>query len=283
MAVGTLFWLASENASLLSDLPIKGSDWKHVVKLFLVAQRFSVDASRISPKLELMLSELRTRVIERFETIYLNKGTVIGNHVNSALKGRRPNQTLAIMLGSFLDPALTVRFPQHPAFGGLVTVEKIELLHRGLMCGENPTDATVQSYAAQFAAPLSLTRMSNGAYELDVESDECATSPVMVAIRKLIESSPQGVVPLAEALHLMRRPPFGLQRPIQRLLLSALVAGWQVELTNSAAHGCVDSGKSGNGPAFGSIHAIAPNGNDHLFNRAPQRMVQSSACRKRMV
>ena len=223
---GVLVWSATEAT---------GSDWKYIVKLFLIAQRFSVDGSRVSPRLELLLGDLRTRVIEQFEKIYLNNGTIVGRQVNSPLSDRKPNQTLSALLSGLLDPALTVRFSQHPTFGGLVTPEKIEALHRGLLCGENPTDATVQSYAAQFAVPLSLTRKTNGAYELDIESDECATSPVMVAIRKLIEGSPQGVVPLADALSLMRRPPFGLQTPIQRIILSALVAGWQIELTNSAA------------------------------------------------
>ncbi|HZS44147.1 MAG TPA: DUF6079 family protein [Blastocatellia bacterium] len=232
---GVLFWIASEYGAAENGQGPRGSDWRYIVKLFLVAQRFSAEASRISPRLELLLGDLRSRVVERFESIYITNGSLVGRHVDSPLKSQRPNQTISGLFVSLLDPALTVKFPQHPVFGGLVTLDKIESLHRGLLCGENPNDTWVQSYAGQFAAPLSLVHMLNGQYELDLESDECATSPIMLAVRKLIEGSPQGVVPLADVIGLMRRPPFGLQAPIQRLLLSALVAGWQVELTNSAA------------------------------------------------
>ena len=140
-------------------------------------------------------------------------------------------QLLTIELASYLDE----RFPAHPFFGATLGVKEAARLTGQLFGGSDPNDAEVQQLAELFALPLGLVELQENNFV--PVSDELVTAlPTVRAAFDDLDRDETTVLSLADLAAAFRKPPFGLSREAQHLILSALVAQRQLEFVTSGGN-----------------------------------------------
>jgi hypothetical protein len=166
-----------------------------------------------------------------FHHLYLEKGRFVGPswEVNAADQAAR--ETLGGLLARVLDGPFGDRFPQHPQFAGEVDEATAQLLVEKFFVGGAVTP-NVQQAAATIAAPLGLAEAPDqGPYRFNPNGEAALAFAFNVEPLRLAEAAGDNGVPLDAVYQALRREPFGLQRPAQRLVLAAMIASGRLMLT----------------------------------------------------
>ncbi|HEX5707177.1 MAG TPA: DUF6079 family protein [Pyrinomonadaceae bacterium] len=149
----------------------------------------------------------------------------------------RGEASLSAVLSEALAPHLEARYPEHPQFAETLGDAEADVLVTRLFAAAEDSDTEVQRLARLFAEPLGLVARRGAHFALETGEgvgDERAWTKELL---KLVKASGDETLPLVEARALLRRPPFGLGRVAQNLVLAALVAQRRVELiTTSGEH-----------------------------------------------
>jgi hypothetical protein len=169
-----------------------------------------------------------------FHHLYLDEGRFVGPSWEVTAADHAARETLGGMLSHVLDAPLGDRYPQHPQFAGEVDEAVERLLVEKFFVG-GATTPNVQQAAAAIAAPLGLAEASDhGPYRFNPNGEAALSFAFNVEPLRLAEAAGENGVPLDAVYQALRREPFGLQRPAQRLVLAAMVASGRLMLTGPA-------------------------------------------------
>lgn len=181
---------------------------------------------------------LTTQLKNAFRRLYIDGGR-LRNPSSEKLTLIDPpaesGATLTELLPQVLSEALSARYPLHPNFSAQLTEYEVLRLAVGLFGGMNPSSPTVQSYAETYALPMHLvSKDKTGEYRLDLDNE--SPCPAVAEVLRLVTATEQNSVPMSEIYQALRREPFGLQLPAQRLVLLALIAAWRIELVDDTGN-----------------------------------------------
>ena len=169
------------------------------------------------------------RVLNR---IFMEDGRFVINGVDHNLtEDARSAGTLSALFSSTLQPLFEARFPQHPHFLGDLGVAEVSRLVSDLYSGSREKMGEVQPIAKAFGLPLGLVELRGGVY-FPASREQLATLASVKVIESLLENS-DGTVELNTVYHELRKPPNGLVREAQQLILAAMVAQRMVEFVTS--------------------------------------------------
>ncbi|MGI8812170.1 MAG: DUF6079 family protein [Pyrinomonadaceae bacterium] len=141
--------------------------------------------------------------------------------------------TLSEALSIMLDPLFETRYPEHPHFPQKLDQAEVSTLVTDLYSGNRQYLAEVQRLAQAFALPLGIVRDQGGA--LVPESEEnVVQAPFAARVLQLVDAGDKGLLTLSAIYSELTKPPFGLVREAQQLILAALVAQRQIEFVTTA-------------------------------------------------
>ena len=187
-------------------------------------------------EVEHLRAELQKQITALFRELYLERGSLVDHRgPQPILPACRSASSFTEFLTHTLDSTLSSCFPHHPPLEALLTEEQVAPLVVGLFANSTSNEQT-HELAARFAAPFGLVSEADGAYRLNIFSDQAVSQPfvhrIFALIDKHTESSGVASVPLAEMSRALSGMPCGLQPPAQHLLIGALIAGGLIELIN---------------------------------------------------
>jgi hypothetical protein len=176
--------------------------------------------------------KLENEIHAIFRHLYLDGGKLRNPGTGKLILIDSPPQktTVIDLLSQSLSDSLSQRYQEHPTFEAQLTEYEVLRLAVGLFGGLNISSPTVQSYAETYAAPLRIVSAVNGEYSLDLNHEN--PNPAVAEVMRLVDDADGGSVSMKDIYRALRREPFGLQMPAQRLILLALIAAWQIELTD---------------------------------------------------
>ncbi len=170
-----------------------------------------------------------------FHNLYLERGRFVGPGWEAKASDQAARETLGGLLARILDAPLAARFPQHPSFTGEVDDPSTFLLVDKFFIAGAATPNVLQ-LAAALASPLGLADSpERGIYRFNRSSETALAFPFNVEPLRLAEAAGESGVPLDAIYQALRREPFGLQRPAQRLIIAGLVASGRVKLAGAGS------------------------------------------------
>lgn len=140
--------------------------------------------------------------------------------------------SLAEIFTEMLEPLFEMHFPDHPRFGHTLGMADVSALVQDLFSGARPNLAEVQRLAEIYAFPLGLVVERGGMFVPESEENLLAL-PVVGDILALVRRAGEDTVSLRSVYRGLRRPPVGLVREAQQLVLAALVANRKIEFVTS--------------------------------------------------
>ncbi len=144
----------------------------------------------------------------------------------------RTAPTLSGLFSGMLEPLFETRFPQHPHFAQNLGVAEVSSLVSDLYSGSKQKLGDVQQLAQTFALPLGLVKLSDGAY-FPASKEQLLSLDLIKKIETLIAGSGSATTDLKNIYKELRKPPFGLVREAQQLILAAMVSQRLVEFVTS--------------------------------------------------
>lgn len=177
---------------------------------------------------------LYPQLCEMFRRLYIDGGRLrqLGSEQLTFIDVpmSQPPKLVDLLPHIFTEP-LDERFPMHPKFGGQLTDTEVAKLAVGLFGGVNVSSSITQSYAELFGLPLGLvSKGANGEYRLDLDSGELY--PAVNSILTDVNNAENSSIAVHHIYLKLRREPYGLQTPVQRLILLALIAAWRIEMVD---------------------------------------------------
>lgn len=167
--------------------------------------------------------------------IYIDDGALVpDNGTRRTFTDRaRAARTLAVALEETFAPLFRELYTQHPVFAETLTDAEVARLMDGFFGGAGVTDAGMQHLASTFALPLGLAAMRGETLTFET-GDEALGRPWVREVLALADKAVDGgVVPLRTVERALGRPPYGLLRESQHLILAALVAQRRIELVTT--------------------------------------------------
>ncbi|HEV2707437.1 MAG TPA: hypothetical protein VGV59_16085 [Pyrinomonadaceae bacterium] len=162
--------------------------------------------------------------------LYINDGALFVDGVRRAFTDRASAaQTLGEALAQILAPHFGARYTEHPLLVEPLGEAEVGRLIDGLFSGTGGDDAEVQHLARVFAEPLGLAARRGGGYALETGDAALGYGWVREVVA-LVDAADGEVVSIDAVRRALRRPPYGLLRDAQHLVLAALVAQRRVEL-----------------------------------------------------
>ncbi|HEX7177583.1 MAG TPA: hypothetical protein VF240_20155 [Pyrinomonadaceae bacterium] len=241
----------------------------------------AADFTETAVAAETVLAAQAQRVWAR---IYLDAGTLeVGGERKSPDDRARGSRTLSAALSTTLAPHFAELYPQHPQFAETLRDADVERLSAGLFAGAGASDAEVERLARVFALPLGLVERRGNEHIL-APGDDGADDPAWVkevlrlvahtdaASAPLTSASP-ATVPLESIRGALRRPPYGLQREAQNLLLAALAAQRRIELFDASGERALRPGRPLNWDEVASVAPAAQQGRDPEQSAAWARLL----------
>ncbi|HEX8475093.1 MAG TPA: DUF6079 family protein [Pyrinomonadaceae bacterium] len=145
----------------------------------------------------------------------------------------RAARTLAVALEETFAPLFRELYTQHPVFAETLTETEVARLMDGFFGGAGATEAGMQYLASTFALPLGLAAMRGETLTFET-GDEALGRPWVREVLALADKAIDGgIVPLKTVQRALQRPPYGLLREAQHLILAALVAQRRIELVTT--------------------------------------------------
>jgi hypothetical protein len=143
----------------------------------------------------------------------------------------RTSQTLSTLFSSMLEPLFEMRYPSHPYFLQTLGLAEVSSLVSDLYSGSRQKLGEVQQLAHTFALPLGLVKLADGVY-YPANREQLLSLDSVKAIENLLDSS-NGSAELKAVYSELRKPPIGLVREAQQLILAAMVSQRMVEFVTS--------------------------------------------------
>ncbi|MCS6884750.1 MAG: DUF6079 family protein [Acidobacteriota bacterium] len=184
----------------------------------------------------LLEEKLENEVQQIFYNLYVKEGHFLCPATKSAVQVSGESISfepkLLSLLYEMVCEGLNHRYPEHPTFGAQFTDYELLRLSSGLFGGISPSSETIQKYAEQYVLPLKLVDKSTGEYRLSLDPENL--SPPVAEVLSQINAAADKTVSLSMLYVALRREPYGLQLPAQRLILLALTALWKIELVDES-------------------------------------------------
>lgn len=164
--------------------------------------------------------------------IFINDGKILIDDTETDFSEEaRSAATISQIFSIMLEPLFESRFPEHPHFLQPLGMAEVTSLVNDLFSGARSNLANVQELAEQFALPLGLVKDHNGVLILESE-EKLIQLPLAREILNLVKQG-EDTVSLKSIYGHLKKPPFGLVREAQHLILTALVAQRQIEFLTS--------------------------------------------------
>jgi DNA-binding response OmpR family regulator len=171
-------------------------------------------------------------VAQIFARAYLQEGKLLSANNTNIELGFQSSTFINSVLTRLMDLPLTTRYPHHPRFEELLDPEYINDMAAWMFAPDKAPTPDQQMYLEQFAAPLQLVRQEEGKYKLDVRDKEFPPDTAIGQLLEALEKSGSGPLSKPAAYQIVRREPFGLQRPALLLVLAALAADKRITLVD---------------------------------------------------
>jgi len=142
---------------------------------------------------------------------------------------------LAELFSIMLEPLFETRYPSHPYFTREFDGGDVVTIVTDLYNSSRRELADVQVRAQTFAFPLGLVSLEGTSF-VPEPRERLAALPAVDAVIELFNADPGATVELSDVFQVLRRPPFGLTRPSQQMLLTALVAERFVEFVTTSGN-----------------------------------------------
>lgn len=170
------------------------------------------------------------RIVSR---IFLEDGRIIIDGFDYNLSAEaRSSTTLSGVFSVMLEPLFESRFPQHPYFLRNLGLAEVSSLVSDLYSGSRQKLGEVQQLAQTFALPLGLVRLADGVY-YPANKEQLLALDLVKRIEAIISSSGDAATDLKLIYSELSKPPFGLVRESQQLILAAMVSQRMVEFVTS--------------------------------------------------
>src|SRR5205085_1648706 len=136
-------------------------------------------------------------------------------------------------LSSIFSTVLEARYPSHPDLRKILKEKSLRELTRGFYYLSEWARPELKSYLEHFALPLHLIKRQGDHYEYTRRADLPDDSPYKKLLQLLDEAGDQGIERL-QVETVLRAEPFGLQLPMQLLLIIGATAAGQVFLVDQS-------------------------------------------------
>ncbi|MEQ1765404.1 MAG: DUF6079 family protein, partial [Pyrinomonadaceae bacterium] len=144
----------------------------------------------------------------------------------------RTAPTLSNLFSTMLEPLFETRYPQHPFFFQSLGLAEVSSLVSDLYSGSRQKLGDVQQLAQTFALPLGLVKLSEGVY-YPANKEQLLSLDLVKRIEAVVESSGTEATDLKLVYQELRKPPNGVVREAQQLILSAMVSQRMIEFVTS--------------------------------------------------
>lgn len=144
----------------------------------------------------------------------------------------RTSPTLSGLFSSMLEPLFEMRYPSHPYFLRSLGLGEVSSLVSDLYSGSRQKLGDVQQLAQTFALPLGLVKLVDGVY-YPASREQLLTLDSVRKIEAVLDGSPNASAELKSVYVELRKPPAGLVREAQQLILAAMVSQRMIEFVTS--------------------------------------------------
>lgn len=144
----------------------------------------------------------------------------------------RTSPTLSGLFSSMLEPLFEMRYPSHPYFLKNLGLGEVSSLVSDLYSGSRQKLGEIQQLAQTFALPLGLVKLADGVY-YPASREQLLSLDSVRAIESVLDGSGSDGVELKSVYNELRKPPTGLVREAQQLILAAMVSQRMVEFVTS--------------------------------------------------
>ena len=144
----------------------------------------------------------------------------------------RTAPTLSRLFSVMLEPLFETRYPQHPFFFQNLGLAEVSSLVSDLYSGSRQKLGDVQQLAQTFALPLGLVKLSDGVY-YPAGKEQLLSLDLVKRIEAVVEGSGTESTDLKLVYQELRKPPNGIVREAQQLILAAMVSQRMIEFVTS--------------------------------------------------
>lgn len=146
---------------------------------------------------------------------------------SEAIAAHNLSEVFGIMLAPYYDG----QFSEHPSFGSRLEMAAVDELSTGLFAARGSALPDVSQLAENFAVPLGLADVVDGAIQVRTVEGLLAVHAV-TALMEMVATA-DGAVPMVELHQKLGSQPFGFTYEAQRLILTALVARGMIEFVTT--------------------------------------------------
>ncbi len=165
--------------------------------------------------------------------IFIEEGTLqIEGFDYNFSETARTAQTLSDVFADMLAPLFESRYPEHPQFSEPLGMNQTSQLVSDFFSGARQSLPEAQSLAEIFAEPLGLVARRGNAFVIESE-ENLINLPMAQLILSLVKENADKAVSLDQIYRELKKPPFGLVREAQHLILTALVAQRRIEFVTT--------------------------------------------------
>jgi len=144
----------------------------------------------------------------------------------------RTSPTLSGLFSAMLEPMFESKYPQHPSFRQNFGLAELSSLVSDLYSGSKQKLGDVQHLAQTFALPLGLVKPSEGVY-YPANREQLLSLDLVRRIDAIMSASDGDSIDLKLVYEELRRPPYGLVREAQQLVLASMVSQRMIEFVTS--------------------------------------------------
>lgn len=167
-----------------------------------------------------------------WERVFITEGLFFSNGAEFKPIAENSHSTLGEILASTLTESFEANFPDHPLFGQTFELGHVSLLVNDLFSGARTSNPEVQQFAEEFALPLGLVKKQGENYLLEQE-EVVFQLPAVLPVLECLNEAAEETVTLSKVFGAVKKPPFGLVKEAQQLVLAALVAHRKVEFVTT--------------------------------------------------
>ncbi len=168
-----------------------------------------------------------------WKRIFLEDGKLVIEGLDyNFTENARNSQNLSEVFSEMLEPLFEIEFPGHPRFAQTLGMTEVSSLVHDLFSGARQNLAEVQRLAEIFAYPLGLVA-ERGSQFVPENEEAVLALPIAQDVLKLVENAGEATVSLKTVYRTLKKPPVGLVREAQHLVLAALVANRKIEFVTT--------------------------------------------------
>jgi hypothetical protein len=221
--ISTIYWYHA---------PLKKDEIETILRYYLLLNDYEL-RSEFDDQIR-TVGHSHTVAIEKiWKRIFLEDGKmVIDGFDYNFTEEARNTQSLTEIFTIMLEPFFEMQYPLHPQFTQTLGMTEVASLVNDLFSGTRQNLPQVQHLAEVFALPLGLA-VQRGEIIVPETEDKILELPLAKEVLDLVKSSSGESVSLKTVYQSLKKPPIGLVREAQHLILTALVANRKIEFVTS--------------------------------------------------